>query len=156
MEELRVPKRRVPVEFTLPGGATRLVTVFLAEFAHEHNGAERVLDLLSGEKQFIPAIDQQTDSPVFLNYRGIVTARVAKAIDADESEMHTIPTEHEVEVSLADGRVVSGLASYIRPPDRSRLADYLNEPSPFLQLIDKDDFVLVNKQFIAHVKVISP
>jgi hypothetical protein len=54
MDDLRVPKRAVPVEVILPGGSARRVSVFLGEGAAAHHGPERLSDLLNGSAPFIP------------------------------------------------------------------------------------------------------
>ena len=47
--------------------------------------------------------------------------------ESDVDEDVSIPTEHEVEVLLESGRTLRGLVSYLRPLERSRLVNALNE-----------------------------
>jgi hypothetical protein len=67
----------------------------------------------------------------------------------------SIPTEHEVEVLLQDGTTLRGLVSYLRPAERSRLVDYLNEPPPFFRMIDAGVLVLVNKRHAVRVTLLA-
>lgn len=155
MDELRVPKRRVGIEVVLPGGAARRVVVFLAEAAAEHAGPERVADLLNGAAEFFPVLDEEAGGVAFLHRASVAIVRFPRELDADDGEALTLPTEHEVELGLADGTVVRGLVSYVRPPDRARLVDVLNEPAPFLRLLEDGGAALVNKRHVARVALRS-
>lgn len=155
MDELRVPKRRLAVEIILPGGAARNVTMFLAEYANDHAGPERVSDLLNGTGDFIPALDSAKDQVVFFNRSSIALARVAADEERDASDELTIPTEFQVEVTLLDGAKIVGLVSFILPPDRARLVDYLNSSAPFFRLLQQDVVALVNKKHVAQISTLD-
>ena len=154
MTDLKVPKHRTAVEVALPGGAIRRMTLFLAEAAPEHAGPETPLDLLNGGAEFIPAFDEAAGAMAFLHRPGVPVVRVARALDQDEPDL-TLPTEHEVEVTLLDGSALTGLVSYVRPTDRSRLVDVLNEPPPFFRLLQDDQVAYVNKRHVACVALRS-
>jgi len=151
MDELRVPKRRVAAEVLLPGGAGRRITLFLAEAAPGHAGPERPSDLLNGGDGFVPAFDEDARAITFLNVGGLAVVRVERELEQTAADALTLPTEHEVEVLLESGSTLRGLVSYLRPPERSRLVDFLNEPAPFFQLIEERAVALVNKRHVARV-----
>jgi hypothetical protein len=150
MDDLRVPKHRTAADVMLPGGAARRMALFLAEAAPDHDGPQRPLDLLNGCDDFIPAFDEATSEMTFLHRAGVPVVRVARSLDEGGDGL-TLPTEHEVEVTLSDGTVLRGLISYVRPPDRSRLVDVLNEPPPFFRLLEGDLVAYVNKRHVASV-----
>lgn len=150
MDDLRVPKHRTSVEVVLPGGTPRRLALFLAEAAPDHGGPEVPLDLLNGRHDFIPALDEESGSMSFLHRAGVAALRVDRALDADPDDL-TLPTEHEVEVFLQDGTSLAGLVSYVRPADRSRLVDVLNEPPPFFRLLQGDQVAYVNKRHVSRV-----
>ena len=155
MEDLRVPKRRIPVEVLLPGGASSPMALFLSEVAADHAGPERPSDLLNGGDDFVPAFDEAGKAMTFLS-RGTVSAvRLDPALEADGEEDVTLPTEHDVEVLLQSGTALRGLVSYLRPPDRSRLVEFLNEPEPFFRLLEGASLVLVNKRHVVRVTLLS-
>lgn len=155
MTELRVPKRRVPAELGLPDGTTRSVALFLAELAHDHAGAERVSDILNGGADFIPALDTTRDQVVFFNRAGITYAQVDATEERDPSDDLTLPTEFHVELTFLHGGTLRGLVSYILPPDRARLVDYLNAQPPFFRLLHQERVSLVNKKHIAQLSPID-
>jgi hypothetical protein len=156
MEDLRVPKRRVAAEAILAGGGGRRITLFLAEAASHHTGPERPADLLNGGDDFVPAFDEEAGAMTFLNRTGVAAVRVPGREAEDDGAELTLPTEHAVEVVLLSGAALRGLVSYLRPPDRSRLVDFLNEPEPFFRLIEDHAVVLVNKRHVARVVLASP
>lgn len=150
MDELRVPKHKTAVDVILPGGAARRMALFLAEAAPDHDGPEVPLDLLNGRDDFIPAFDEAAGGMRFLHRPGVPVVRVDRALDAAEEDV-TLPTEHEVEVELTDGTTLAGLISFVRPADRTRLVDVLNEPHPFFRLLQGDQVAYVNKRHVSCV-----
>ncbi len=154
MSDLRVPKREVPVEVVLPGGEARRVAVYLAEGAATHPGPERLSDLLNGSAPFIPARESQGGAMTFLNRASIAVARVA-ADEEPADDSFTIPTEHEVEITLTDGTRLSGLVAYVAPVARDRLVDFLNRPEPFLRLLEQDGVALVGRAHVARVALLA-
>lgn len=156
MDEFRIPKRRLHARFTLPGGASREVVIFLAQGSPEHGGGERLTDLLNGGVAFIPALDLGTDRMLFVNRLGLAVARVAADDESDGLDQLTIPTEHEVEVHLTDGQRLRGLVTYVLPESHSRLTDYLNDAAPFFRLIESGGGVaLINKHHVAYVESLT-
>jgi hypothetical protein len=151
MDDLRVPKRRVSAEVLLPGGAGRRITLFLAEAAPAHDGPERPSDVLNAGDGFVPAFDEDAHAITFLNVGGLAVVRVDRELERTASDALTLPTEHEVEVLLESGGTLRGLVSYLRPPERSRLVDFLNEPAPFFPLLEERAIALVNKRHVARV-----
>ena len=149
MADLRVPKREIPVEVVLPGGEARQVSIYLSEGAASHPGPERLSDLLNGSAPFIPAREAGSGAMTFLHRASIAVARVAAEEEPSDASF-TIPIEHEVEITLAGGRTLRGLLSFVRPPP-GRLLDFLNEPSPFFRLLERDAAVLVSRQHVVRV-----
>ena len=148
--ELRVPKRRAQVEVFMPGGASRTVTVFLAEFASGHAGHERLSDLLNAEDgEFLPAVDGASDSMTFLNRACIAAARISRDWEVDEDQ--AAAEQHDVEVWLTDGSSLRGSLHFVLPPDRARLLDFLNGKQPFLRLWHGEQVTVINKRHIARV-----
>jgi hypothetical protein len=155
VEGLRVPKRRVPVEVVLPSGASRRVSLFVAEAAPGHDGPERPSDVLNGASPFVPALDEESGGMTFLNRASIALARVGAELEPDPGGGFTIPSEHEVEVTLTDGSRLAGLVSYVLPPENSRLGDFLNEPAPFFRLLERDGVTLVGRAHVARIALLS-
>jgi hypothetical protein len=155
LEELRVPKRRVLTQVTLPGGEVREVSVFLTTGVSEYSEGERLSDLLNSEVKFIPAQDAATGMITFLNSVAIAVARTDVEHEFREEDRLTILTEHEVEIHLVDGQRLQGLIVYMQPEARTRLNDYLNDAPPFIRLIQGKRVALVNKRHVAYVEPLA-
>ncbi|HZH13215.1 MAG TPA: hypothetical protein VE057_02520 [Archangium sp.] len=156
LESLSVPKRRVAAQFVLPGGASRNVAVFLAEAAPGHTGGERLSDLLNNSGSlFIPAVDADTEAMTFVHCENLALARVAAELEPNVVDQFTIPTEHEVEVTMMDGQKLRGLITYVLPEAHSRLTDYLNHSAPaFFPVLEGERVALVNKRHVAYVETL--
>ena len=157
MMDLKVPKRRVPVSLTLAGGARMHVALFLADAAPGHPGHERLGDLLEEETAFIPALDLEREVITFVHRASLLVAEAAADVDPEPGDDVELPTEFAVEVTLFDGQRLRGLVSYVRPPDRARLVDFLNDGRQFLPLHGEAGMVrLIRKQHVSRVDLLEP
>jgi hypothetical protein len=155
MSDLAVPKRRLPVTVTLAGGMRREVVLFLAEGVPGHGGSERLSDLLNGGVSFIPALEVETQVMTFLNPAAVVLAEAGPLAEQSAADDIAFPVEHEVELTLDDGRSLRGHLSYVLPPDHARVADYLNDGTPFLPLHGDAGVQLVNKLHVTRVVLVE-
>ncbi len=151
VSDFRVPKRRVAIAATLAGGLRRDVTVFLAEAAQGHAGGERLSELLNGASDFLPALEAETGEMTFLNRDAVMIAEASAEAERSGADELTIPTEHAVEITLTDGRRLRGHVTFVLPPDRSRLADFLNDGTLFLPLHAESRVLLVHKRHVTRV-----
>jgi hypothetical protein len=149
-DELRVPKRRAQVEVLLPGGGVRQVMFFLAEFAGNHAGHERLSDVLNADGAFLPALDIESDTMSFLARDAVAAARVGREWEPNYDELAGGEV-HAVEITLLSGDKLKGNIHFVLPPERSRLLDHLNDRQPFVRLDEGDKVALVNKRHIARV-----
>jgi hypothetical protein len=154
MSDLRVPKRRVLAEVLLPAGGARRIALFLAEATSRHAGPERPSDLLNGGDDFVPAFDEEAGTMSFLNRAGLAAVRIPPELESADGDGLTLATEHDVEVLLGNGTTLRGLVSYLRPPDHSRLVDFLNEGEPFFRLVEASAITLVNKRHVSRVLLV--
>lgn len=148
-DDLKVPKRRVQVELLVPGSPARQVTVFLAEFAPDHTGPERLSDLLNDHAEFVPAVDVASGAMTFFGRHSIAAARVAREWELGEEPV--AGEQHQVEIQLTDGTLLDGTVSFVLPHERTRLLDYLNDGQPFVLLAQRDQVALINKRHIVRV-----
>lgn len=151
MDELRIPKRRVPIEITLVDGSTRRVEVFLSEVAETHPGPEQVEDLVNGELRFLPAFDSERKAMTFLNPNAIKLIQT----EADAAAVEELATEHVVALSFAGGERITGRVRYVMPPDASRVSDYLAEAPCFLRVEQGEHVLLVNGRHLVSVEVLD-
>ena len=150
MDELRIPKHEVQVELTLESGEVRGVTVFLADAASDHTGAERLVDLLNGAADFIPVRSVDAPGVLLMSRAGIVSARAPAESAADVEEWEAV-FHHTVEVTLRGGVTVRGALEYSQAPEHARVLDYLARSEHFFSIHQKEHVVLVNKHHVVHV-----
>jgi hypothetical protein len=153
MSDYRVPKRRLPVRVTLAGGASLDVHLFLAAFAGNHAGEERVEDLLNGPDDFIPAEEAESGTVTLLNRSALVVAVLTQEGVNDPPGVVGEGVEHAVTVLLLDGSELTGLVRYARPEANGRLSDFLNEPTPFLEVRVDGGRAFVGKRHVARIAV---
>jgi hypothetical protein len=151
MEDLRVPKRRTALEIQLLGGAVHRVAVFLSDHAPGHAGPERVLDLLNGPDDFVPAHELETDALTYLNRSAVLLARLPSSTDEAEAGLESGASDHEVEITLTDGTKMQGRLTYAMPWARSRLSDFLNVAPLFFRLLEREQIVFINKAHVARL-----
>jgi hypothetical protein len=153
MSDYRVPKRRLPVQITLVGGASLHVNVFLASFAGSHLGEERLDDLLNGPHDFIPAQEVGSGATTLLNRAALVVARVTHQWVTDPPGAVGDCVDEKVRVVLLDGSELTGSVSYALPEANGRLSDFLNAAAPFLELQDEGGTAFVSKRHVARIAV---
>lgn len=153
MESLRVPKRRLVAEAMLANGSRLTVALYLSGNCPKHTGAERLSDLLTNAPRFLPADDLASGRTCFLGRDALYALRVPASAEVGGAAETELPVEHEVEVLLSNGERLTGAVSYVRPPESSRLLDFLSSDEPYLRLYDGDDVVFINKH---HVALVTP
>lgn len=151
-EAFRVPKQRTPVDVLLADGTWRKCSVFLAARSGQHDGSERVSDLLELGKEFVPAQDEATDRITLFSRTGIAAVRVEPWAEA-ASETTGLPIEHAVGITLANGVTLEGLLTFAAPPDQARVIDHLNGAPLFFTLQEKSTVALVNKRHVVRVEL---
>lgn len=152
MDELRVPKTRLKAELALGSGEVLTAELFLSSYSASHAGPERVSDLLGAGAQFFPAFVAAKGAIVLINRAEVRYARIAAdAEPPDPDEEMGDATHHDVELSLKGGGRLRGRISYLRPADRQRLGDFINEPAPLLRLQEGATVAIVNKRAVEQV-----
>lgn len=152
MSEFRVPKRQVEVELSVVGVGKMRLSLFLSEFASHHEGSELVSDLFNGDSEFIAGKDVASGRAVVIRRGAALLVRVPREFERNAEGDY----EREVTLTLEDGQSVSGVMSYVMPPESSRPVDYLNDGAPlFFPVRTGDEVALVNKSRVSRVELIS-
>lgn len=154
-EEYRVPKFRLPVGVTTVGGpAGEPLVLHLSERSERRVGRERPSDLLNGRQSFLP-VSGPDDVSRLLARSALLVLSVPVEAEGGAGEDDAVETDgcctERVEVLLENGLRLSGTVSYVQPPGRRRLLDYLNGSEGFLALREGEKVHLVNKGRIVHV-----
>lgn len=155
--DLRVPLRRVAVELCLAGQAARQAELFLGQRSDRAWHRQAVLDLLEGDRRFLPCRDGDAGMPALINRDHILW--VAIPLDEDRSladdevaDLGELYDErHQVTLRVVGGRALEGSLLYSAPSEQARLVDHLNQDGSFITLYRRDQILLVRKSAVLEV-----
>jgi hypothetical protein len=153
--ELVVPKRRVVTDIAMVGAVSRRMEVFLDEHRDRAWQLQEVLELFEGDRAFLPCLDVTAGACLLIN-RDQVAWLSVPLVDhpiGESDEPLDLLHEHRrpVRVTLTDGLEMAGDLLFDGPPERARVADYLNRPGRFVCLFESERMILVNKSAVRHV-----
>ncbi|HWM88331.1 MAG TPA: hypothetical protein VNO33_20895 [Kofleriaceae bacterium] len=154
--DLKVPFRRAAVELCLGGQAARRVELFLAENVDKVWPRQAVLDLLEGDRRFLPCRDIELGTLTLINRDHIMWLAIAphdlRDIGAESAELGPLfDQRYPVTLQLAGGIKLDGAILYSAPVEHARLADHMNHPGSFLALHWSDQVLLVRKSAVLEI-----
>jgi hypothetical protein len=148
-DELRVEKRQEQVGLFMADGVIFEGTVFLAQFAMNHSGEQRVLDLLLEADRFLPM--RPTDGSFQLVCKGMISHVRCTVVQAVGLEY----TERQVRISFLGNEVLQGIVKMDSPAHSARLTDYINRGDEFFPLFSGEHSYLVNRTLIRDVTLLD-
>jgi hypothetical protein len=141
---------------SLLGQAARRVELFLGEHGHRAWHREEVLDLLEGERRFLPCLDPELDVATLINRDHIVW--LAIPVEEDRSTSDEVPDldllydqRHQVTLRLTGGASLEGAILFSAPTEHARLTDHVNQDGGFLALHWADQIFLVRKSAVIEI-----
>lgn len=156
MSQYRFEKIQVPAELTLTLGAPVSGSFFVAGSAFDHDGPERVSDLLNGRTGlFLPFM--RTDGTTGLYNRDhIVIVRLGPGVrELEDDPGFAVAKKRRVKMMLTTGEAITGLVPIYRPPGHERLSDYSQFDEAFRYLVIADRTLLVNSAHIVELTEIA-
>ena len=151
MSQYRFDKIRVPAELSFTQGAPVSGSLFVAGSAFDHDGPERVEELLNARSGFLP-FERTDGSTALYNRAHIVIVRLGEDIAEAESDPgFSVATKRRVKMLLTTGESVAGIVPIYRPPGRDRLSDFSQIDEPFRYLVTPQRTLLVNSTHIVEL-----
>lgn len=155
--QYRVPKVSVEVSVTLEGGLQVQGNAHVSPASGDHDGRERLIELLLADEPFMPLTSDEGDARL-IHKRRIVLIRFASLYDADLSPEETegaleVPVRVELCGVPADRAIVDGRLLIVMPPGHCRILDVLNVARPFFPLLSDGGVALVG---LKHVVSVTP
>lgn len=151
MSEFRLEKIRVPAELSLTQGPTVAGSFFVSGSASDHDGPERVGELLNSRSGFFP-FQRLDGTTVLYNRPHLVIVRLGEGVLEAESEPgYHVAKKRRVSMTLSTGETVAGIVPIYRPPGRDRLSDYSPFDEVFRYLVMADRTLLVNSTHIVEL-----
>jgi hypothetical protein len=151
MSEYRIEKRRRSLRMILADGSALEGDVFLRSVSRYRSRAEEPGDLLNDADPYF-ALERNGETLL------VAKAQVASAETevAEDDALETGALGVTVEVTLKDETTHDGSIFLESRSDRPRLMDFLNAyRDRFIPVVSPGKVVLVNTQFIAHVREVA-
>jgi hypothetical protein len=150
--EFRFEKRRIEASVSLVGGESARGFLFVAAAQSNHEGAQRVSELLNQETGFFPFEIETADGArtVLYNRAHVITVALTDS-EASRDPGYAVARRRDVWLLMTDGRRLRGVVRVYRPEGRDRLSDWTRQPETFRYIDTDDGTLLVNAAHIVAV-----
>jgi hypothetical protein len=150
--EYRFEKRRTEAAVTLVGGESARGCFFVAAAQSNHEGAQRVGELLNLDAGFFPFEIQTAEGArtVLYNRAHVITVELTES-EAARDPGYAVARRRDVWLVLTDGRRLRGVVRVYRPAGRDRLSDWTRQPETFRYIDTDEGTLLVNAAHIVAV-----
>lgn len=154
MSSFALPRVALAATLRLSAGGERKGQVFLMERVPQHSGLETPLEMLNRDETFFPFRPDGRDPILLVAKAHTVWLAVAPGRDGEDPARASAATRIALDLTIADGAHLIGVAAVEMPKHHSRLLDYLNaSASPFFAVITAQGTHFVNR---AHVLYAQP
>ena len=151
MSEYRIEKLRRGLKLVLASGERLEGDVFLRSVSRYRSTTEEPGDLLNDADPFFAM--ERTGETLLVAKAQVVQAET-EIVEDDALDTGALGVT--VEITLRDGTVCDGSIFLESRSDRPRLMDFLNAyHERFLPVVSPGHLLLINTQFIAHVREVA-
>jgi hypothetical protein len=149
-----MPRVAVPATLLQTSGGRREGQIYVMERVPQHAGPETPLDMLNRADGFFPFRPRDNGNGVILVTKArTVSLTVPRSTAPDDPARLSVAKQARLEITLADGSAVNGLATLELPEHHSRLLDYLNASAePFFEIATADGFHLINRAHVLYAR----
>jgi hypothetical protein len=151
VSEFRFEKQRVSATLTLAPGTSVNGCFFVAARTSNHDGAERIGDLLNAQTGFFP-FELRDGTTVLFNRAHLVAVVLDAGISEAEREPgYDVATHRNVGMLLSTGMRVKGRVAVYAPQGRDRLSDYARSPETFRYVVTQKNTLIINAAHIVEL-----
>lgn len=151
MSEFRFEKQRVSATLTLAPGTLVNGSFFVAGQTSNHDGAERIGDLLNAQTGFFP-FELRDGTTVLYNRAHLVAVALDPGIsEAERDPGYDVATHRTVGMLLSTGMRVKGRVAVYAPQGRDRLSDYARSPEAFRYVVTQKYTLIINAAHIVEL-----
>jgi len=148
MEEnsLKIPKKPMPVTLWVHPEGRVVGAIFLHLPGADSGRGEQPLDVMNEATDFLVIQREPPEGVRFYNKSSIVRLEYWDGTEANDGDGRPLACH----VTMMDGSMIDGALSKAAPLERSRLYDYMNDPSErFLKLLTgANEIILINKSYV--------
>jgi hypothetical protein len=154
MTGFSMPRVAIPAALLQTSGGRREGEIYVMERVPQHAGPETPLDMLNRPDGFFPFRPQENGQGVLLVTKArTVSLTVPSSTAPEDPARLSVAKRARLEIKLADGSTVSGLATLELPEHHSRLLDYLNASAePFFAIATADEIHLINRAHVLYAR----
>jgi hypothetical protein len=151
VSEFRFEKLRVSATLTLAPGTSVSGSFFVASQTSNHEGAERIGDLLNGQPGFFP-FELRDGTTVLYNRAHLVAVALEPGvIEAELDPGYDVATHRNVGMLLSTGMRVKGRVAVYAPQGRDRLSDYARASEMFRYVVTQKNTLIINAAHIVEL-----
>ena len=153
MTGFSVPRVALPASLLLTGGGRRDGQIYVMERVPQHAGPETALDMLNRADGFYPFRLADDGVVLLVTKARTVTLSVPRTAAPEDPTRLSVAKQARIEVTLADGSLLSGSATLELPEHHSRVLDYLNASTdPFFAVSTEDQVHFVNRIHVLYAR----
>jgi hypothetical protein len=154
MTGFSMPRVAIPAALLQTSGGRREGEIYVMERVPQHAGPETPLDMLNRADGFFPFRPRENGKGVLLVTKArTVSLTVPSSTLPEDPARLSVAKQARLEIKLADGSTVSGLATLELPEHHSRLLDYLNASAePFFAIATADEIHLINRAHVLYAR----
>jgi hypothetical protein len=144
-----LPRVAITAHLALTKGEPRAGEIFVFERVPHHTGPETPLEMLNRPEGFFPFKVHGTSAVLLVTKAHTIQVTVAHAAPISDPERLSAAKMIHLEVVLADGATLTGIAAFEAPAHHSRVLDYLNATQePFFAVSTATDVHYVNRSHV--------
>ena len=153
MTDFAIPRVAVPATLLQTAGGKREGEIYVMERVPQHAGPETPLDMLNRAEGFFPFRPKGDGTGVLLVAKARTVSLTVPRAEPEDKARLSAAKQARLEVTLADGTQLRGLATLELPQHHSRVLDYLNAASePFFAIATDDGVHLVNRAHVLYAR----
>jgi hypothetical protein len=151
VSEFRFEKQRISATLTLAPGTSVNGSFFVAGQTSNHEGAERIGDLLNAQAGFFP-FELRDGTTVLYNRMHLVTVALEPGVsDAERDPGYVVAIHRHVGMLLSTGMRVKGKVAVYAAPGRDRLSDYARSQQAFRYVVTQKNTLIINASHIVEL-----
>ena len=153
MTTFALPRTAVVARLQLTHGASRTGEIFMFERVPEHSGPETPLEMLNRPEGFFPFRADGKDAVLLVSKALTVSLTVPHAASISDPDRLSAAKMIPLEVMLANGSTLAGVALFEAPEHHARLLDFLNASrEPFFAVSTGDATHCVNRAHVLYAR----